>query len=179
MGKHSQMPEAWVAVNQSVLACALHHCKEVTLDIDATEIVSHKSEASWSYNKNKGFMPMVGHIAEVGQVVAIDFRKGNVPPAQDNLAFIEQCQRSLPKGCTIKRLRIDAAGYQTKIIQHCDEQNIRYAIRAKTSNAMRAQITAMKESDWKPLMNKQGVAIEGEETCRTSFASETMRKHLP
>ena len=169
MGKHSQMPEAWVAVNQSVLACALHHCKEVTLDIDATEIVSHKSEASWSYNKNKGFMPMVGHIAEVGQVVAIDFRKGNVPPAQDNLAFIEQCQRSLPKGCTIKRLRIDAAGYQTKIIQHCDEQNICYAIRAKTSNAMRAQITAMKESDWKPLMNKQGVAIEGEETCRTSF----------
>ena len=74
-----------------------------------------------------------GHIAETGQVVAMDFRQGNVPPAQDNLAFIQQCQQSLPKGCSLKALRIDAAGYQTKIIEYCDEQGIEYAIRAKTS----------------------------------------------
>ena len=61
-------------------------------------------------------MPMIGHIAEIGQIAAVDFRLGNVPPAKDNLAFIQQCQQSLPESCTVKALRIDAAGYQTKII---------------------------------------------------------------
>ncbi len=112
---------------------------------------------------------MVGHIAETGQVVAVDFRQGNVPPAQDNLAFIKQCQQSLPSGCTLKALRIDAAGYQTKIIQYCDEEGIEYAIRAKTSATMRAQIAALSDSNWQPLLDKQGKAINGQQTYRTSF----------
>ena len=112
MGSQPQIQEAWVKVNKAVLQSALHRCKKVTLDIDATEIVAHKADAQWTYNKNKGFMPMVGHIAETGQVVAVDFRQGNVPPAKDNLAFIKQCQQALPEGCALNALRIDAAGYQ-------------------------------------------------------------------
>ncbi len=109
IGNHPQIQEAWVNVNQSLLQSALHCRKKVTLDIDATEIVANKANAKWTYNKNKGFMPMVGHIAETGQVVAVDFRQGNVPPAQDNLAFIQQCRQSLPKGCALNALRIDQA----------------------------------------------------------------------
>jgi len=41
-------------------------------------------------------MPMVGHIAETGQVVACDFRVGNAAPARENFEFIQQCERSLP-----------------------------------------------------------------------------------
>lgn len=169
MGGQGQIQEAWVKVNKTLLQSALHCCKKVTLDIDATEIVAHKAQAQWTYNKNKGFMPMVGHIAETGQVVAVDFRQGNIPPAQDNLAFIRQCQQSLPQGCTINALRIDAAGYQTKIIEYCDEQGIEYAIRAKTSAAMRAQIEAARDSDWQPLLDQQGEIVSGQDTYRTSF----------
>jgi hypothetical protein len=169
IGNQPQIQDAWVKVNQAVLQSALRRCKKVTLDIDATEIVAHKADAKWTYNKNKGFMPMVGHIAETGQVVAVDFRQGNVPPAQDNLAFIQQCQQSLPESCALKALRIDSAGYQIKIIQYCDEQDIEYAIRAKTSAAMRAQIEAASASDWLPLLNKQGEAVGGQDTYRTSF----------
>ena len=169
MGNQPQIQEAWVKVNKALLQSALHRCKKVTLDIDATEIVAHKAEAQWTYNKNKGFMPMVGRIAETGQIVAVDFRKGNVPPAQNNLAFIQQCQQSLPEGCVLNALRIDAAGYQTKIIQYCDEQGIDYAIRAKTSAAMRAQIEAASDSDWLPLLDKQDETIDGQDTYRTSF----------
>jgi len=57
-----------------VLKAALHNRKEVTLDIDATEIITNKTSASFTYNSNKGFMPMVGHIAETGQIVSCDFR---------------------------------------------------------------------------------------------------------
>ncbi|WP_419621375.1 hypothetical protein, partial [Thiolapillus sp.] len=40
---------------------------------------------------------------------------------------------------------IDAAGYQTKIIGYCDKEGIAYAIRAKLSATMRAQIEAISE----------------------------------
>jgi hypothetical protein len=36
----------------------------------------------------KGYMPMVGHIAQTGQIVATDFRAGNVSPNTDNFGFI-------------------------------------------------------------------------------------------
>jgi len=168
MGSQSPIRDAWVKVNQSLLQSALHRRKKVTLDIDATEIVAHKADAQWTYKKNRGFMPMVGHIAETGQVAAVDFRRGNVPPAHDNLAFIHQCQASLPEGCVLGALRIDAAGYQTKIIEFCDDEGIAYAIRAKTSAAMRAQIEAASETDWQPLLDKQGQVVSGQATYRTS-----------
>ena len=98
VGNNPKISAAWVAVNQAVLHSALHHCQQVTLDIDATEVVSNKVSADWTYKQNKGFMPMVGHIAQTGQIVAVDFRRGNVPPNKDNLAFIKQCQQSLPAG---------------------------------------------------------------------------------
>ena len=117
--RKSMLPSGWhcVKVNKAVLKAALHRCKKVTLDIDATEIVAHKVQTQWTDNKRKGFMPMVGHVAETGHIVDVDFRQGNVPPAKDNLAFIKQCQQSLPEGCAVSALRIDAAGYQTKIIE--------------------------------------------------------------
>ena len=152
MGAQPQIRDTWVKVNQALLQSALHRCKQVTLDIDATEIVAHKADVAWTYNKNKGFMPMVGHIAETGQVAAVDFRQGNVPPAQDNLGFIQQCRQSLPAGCTVKALRIGAAGYQTGIIKYCDKKGIGYAIRAKSSAALREQVLlALKEFESPPI----------------------------
>ena len=62
MGNQPQIQDAWVKVNKALLQSALHRCKKVTLDIDVTEIVAHKAETQWTYNKNKGFMPMVGGI---------------------------------------------------------------------------------------------------------------------
>jgi len=169
IGKQKQIQDNWVQINKILLNAALHRCKQITLDIDATEIISHKANAQWTYKKNKGFMPMVGHIAQTGQVVAVDFRQGNVPPSKDNLSFIKQCQASLPKGCSLNALRIDAAGYQSKIIQYCDEQNIEYAIRAKTSRNLREQIKAIKASDWQPMVSKNGEIIKGQDTYRTPF----------
>lgn len=169
MGGQPQIQDAWVKVNKVLLQSALHHCKKVMLDIDVTEIVTDKADAEWTFNKNQCFMPMVGHIAESGQVVTVDFRQGNVPPALDNLAFIKQCQQSLPEACVLKALRIDATGYQIKIIEYCDEQGIECANRPKSSVAMRAQREAASNSDWQPLLDKQGEVIDGQHTYRTSF----------
>ena len=166
-GNDDQGMKALSSVNKRVLKTALHRCKGITLDIDATEIISHKADAQWTYKKNQGYMPMVGHIAEVGMVVACDFRSGNVSPAKENLEFIQQCQSALPRDCYIKSLRIDAAGYQTKIIQYCEEQAIHYAIRAKMSAGIKEHIEACEENGWQPLIHKNGEASQTQSTCRT------------
>lgn len=168
MGADQNNTSAWVEVNKSVLKSALHKRKGITLDIDATEIISNKAAAKWTYKKNKGFMPMVGHIAETGQVLTCDFREGNASPSKENLEFIQQCLGSLPKDCFIQSLRIDAAGYQTKIIQYCDENKIHYAIRAKLNAGIKEQLESLSESDWQPFVDKKGKAIEDQETYRTS-----------
>ncbi len=176
IGHDEQSQAAWVNVNQAVLQSALHRCKAVTLDIDATEVISNKACAQWTYKKNKGFMPMVGHIAETGQIVATDFREGNASPARENLEFIKQCQQSLPEGCRIHKLRIDAAGYQTKIIKYCDDEDILYAIRAKTSAAIREEIESLSDSNWQPQLDKQGHLVEGEATYRTTHCIGAYKK---
>jgi len=167
IGSDEDSQSAWVHVNQAVLQSALHHCKAVTLDIDATEVIADKTSAQWTYKKNKGFMPMVGHIAETGQIVATDFRPGNASPARENLEFIKQCQDSMPQGSHIRALRIDAAGYQTKIIKYCDKENIDYAIRAKLSAALKEEIAGLKDSDWQPHLDKEGKEVEGQAIYRT------------
>ena len=168
LGKNKDSFLALGEVNKSILKSALHNCKGVTLDIDATEIVAAKSEAKWTYNKNQGYMPMVGHIAETGQVVACDFRDGNTAPAKENLEFIEKCQQSLPENCYVRSLRIDSAGYQTKIIQYCDEKAIHYAVRAKMSATLKEHINTLKQGDWKPFTSKEGTGIGHQETYRTT-----------
>ena len=169
MGSDPQSFLSWVEVNKVVLKSALHNCRGVTLDVDATEIISSKTGAQYTYNKNKGFMPMVGHISETGQIVACDFRAGNASPARENFEFIQQCEQSLPEECFVKALRIDAAGYQAKIIKHCDDNDIKYAIRAKTSASMRSMIDSRTEEEWQSFTDKIGQPIEDESLCRMVF----------
>jgi hypothetical protein len=76
-----------------------------TLDIDATQIVAEKRSAKWTYNSEKGYMPMVGHLPELGLVVAHEFREGNVAPQTGNLEFLQACDAAMPKGKNTRRLR--------------------------------------------------------------------------
>ena len=75
-------------------------------------ILTDKAGAKWTRFKQRGFVLMVGTIAETGQVIAVELRHGNVAPNFDNLGFIKTCQALLPSGVILTRVRIDAAGYQ-------------------------------------------------------------------
>lgn len=166
-GSDDKTFEFLTELNKVFLQTALHNKKAITLDIDATEIISGKKEAKWTYKKNQGYMPIVGHIAEIGQVVASEFRDGNTSPAKQNLEFIWQCEAGLPDNCMVKFLRIDAAGYQTNIIKYCDEKQIGYAIRAKLNSTIKHEINSLDESAWTPMLNKYGEEIRKQQTYRT------------
>ena len=104
--------------------------KVYTLDIDATAILGQKKEAEMTYKGFKGYMPMVGHLAENGLVIYAEFRQGNVAPAARNLQFIKQCEKQMLKGNRIGYIRADAASYQAEIFNYCEERGIKYAIGA-------------------------------------------------
>ena len=169
IGKDPSSKKSFVAVNQQLLQAGLHHCKSVTLDIDASEIIANKTGAKWTYKKNKGYMPMFGHIAETGQIVGCDFREGNASPARDNFEFIQECESNLPADVSITAFRADAASYQVKVIQHCEEKKIKYAIRAKSSPKMKREIEVLTEDDWQPMLDKQGQPVDGQSTCRIPY----------
>jgi len=162
--------DAVTEINKPLISTALHHRKAITLDIDATLSASKNKQAQWTYKKCKGYMPMVGHIAETGQVLNTDFRAGNVAPAKENLEFIHQCESALPKGITMSKLRIDAAGYQVAIIDECIERGIQFAIRAKMNKTLKSLIE--KQEEWVPFIDREGNEVIDESTCRLIHSME-------
>ena len=127
--------------------------KGYTLDIDATGILAEKELAKMTYKGFKGYMPIVGHIAENGLVLGDEFREGNVPPAARNLEFIKYCERQMPRGKMVKALRSDSAAYQADIINHCDVNDIKFAIGADLDEAVLGDIRAIPKEDWVPYKN--------------------------
>lgn len=73
-------------VQSNLISMALNNEKQTdyTLDIDATQIISHKDSATYTYKGEKGYMPMIGHIAENGLVIGDNFRSDNIAPASEN-----------------------------------------------------------------------------------------------
>ncbi|CAC9515002.1 hypothetical protein [uncultured Gammaproteobacteria bacterium] len=61
LDKDNQGIKALQKVNKTVLKATLNHCKNITLDIDASEVIANKANAQWTYKKHKGYMPMIGH----------------------------------------------------------------------------------------------------------------------
>lgn len=139
-------------VNQGLLKRAMKYdgIEGYTLDIDATGIEAAKRSAKITYKGFKGYMPMVGHLAENGLIVGDDFRDGNVAPAARNLEFLIYCQRQMPKGKKIKAFRADSASYQADIINHCDKWGIDYAIGADLDEAVLRAIYSIAETSWSP-----------------------------
>lgn len=156
------------SINRTVLGAALEMLgyQQVTLDIDATAILANKSGTKWTYYGERGYMPIVGTLAQSGQVVAVDFRAGNVPPSADNLAFIKLCLQQLPEGIKLKSVRIDAAGYQRNIIEYLDNKGIEFVIRARLDSTVKELIASTDESQWQPLEQRDGSPSQQEWTVR-------------
>jgi len=144
------------SINKELCRIALKDIKHITLDIDASEIIGNKKEAKKTYKFNQGYMPMVGHIAEINHVIETDFREGNIAPKTENLEFIKKCVSNLPKGVKLKNLRIDCAGYQKSIIKYCDEEEIHFAIRAIKSKSLTSYINNLDQSEWGPVIKSDG-----------------------
>jgi len=127
--------------------------KGYTLDIDATGIEAEKESAKMTYKGYRGYMPMVGHLAENALIVGDEFREGNDSPGSRNLEFVRYCERQLPKGKRIKALRADSAAYQAKVINYCQGRGIEFAIGGDLDAAVKGVIGGMREEEWHAYQN--------------------------
>ena len=123
--------------------------REYTLDADATEILGEKAEALFTYNGDKGYMPMVGYLYERGICIYDEFREGNVAPASGQKAFYLECKRRMPKGKRIGHYRADSASYQAELLNQLEEDGVKYAITADQDQAVKKVIALMDPKGWK------------------------------
>jgi hypothetical protein len=123
---------------------------EYTLDMDATQIVAEKEEAQVTYKGERGYMPMVGHLAENGLEVGDEFRAGNESPGSGNLEFIWYCASQMPEGKRIAHVRSDSAAYQAAVFNWCEANGVEFAIGADLDCAVQSTIAAIPEGDWRP-----------------------------
>lgn len=138
-------------VNRTLLQNGLRDdtVDEYTLDIDATAIEAKKESARFTYKGFKGYMPMVGHLAENGFVVFDEFREGNDSPGARTLEFVKKCRSRMPKGKRIASLRSDSAAYQAGIINHCESEGITFAMGADLDSSVREAIDSIPADQWR------------------------------
>ena len=111
-----------VCVNKDLLSF-VQHCRgreAATLDMDATLIETHKSEALSCYKGYRAYQPLNTWWAEQGLVVHSEFRDGNVPAGYEQLRVFQEALECLPRGIEQVRLRSDTAGYQHDLLEYCD-----------------------------------------------------------
>jgi hypothetical protein len=142
-------------VKRRVMKRMLKHEKRkgYTLDIDATGIEAEKESAKMTYKGYRGYMPMVGHLAENGLIVGDEFREGNESPGSRNLDFLKYCESQMPEGKKIKAFRADSAAYQAGVINHCQGKGMKFAIGGDLDAAVKGVIKSMGEEAWRPYQN--------------------------
>jgi hypothetical protein len=130
---------------------------EVTIENDATAVFSQKDAALGTYKGGTGYMPVIGTVAELGLVIADEFRDGNVPPSFEVLNFFRRCQSALPSTVKKVKTRLDGAYYQHDLMAHFDFWNIDYTITAMKSEGIMRFVEALQDKDWKTLRSKDGI----------------------
>ena len=123
--------------------------KEYTLDADATEIIGEKADALFTYNGNKGYMPVAGFLYEAPVCLYDEFREGNVSPQSGQKEFYLECKKRMPVGKRIGNYRADSASYQAGLFNQLEEDGVKYGITADQDKAVKALIGLIKEGEWK------------------------------
>jgi hypothetical protein len=122
---------------------------EYTLDADATGILGEKADAFFTYNGDKGYMPMVGYLYETPICICDEFREGHVAPAFGQKVFYLECKRRMPAGKVIRYYRADSASYQAELFNQLEEDGVKYAITADQDKAVKKVIGLIDPKEWK------------------------------
>jgi hypothetical protein len=120
-----------------------------TLDADATEIVGEKAEAQFTYKGNKGYMPMLGFLYEIGVCLYDEFREGNVAPASGQKEFYLECKKRIPEGKRIGYYRADSASYQAELFNQLEDDGVKYAITVDQDKAVKGVMGSIRAKQWK------------------------------
>jgi hypothetical protein len=133
--------------------------EEYTLDADGTEIIGEKADAFFTYNGNKGFMPMLGFLYENPVCLYDEFREGNIAPVYGQKAFYLECKKRMPLGKRIGIYRSDSASYQADLFNQLEAEGVKYAITVDQDKAVKSLIALLRAEEWKEQVRGCGYEI--------------------
>ena len=140
----------------------------LTIDIDATIIPSGKRECLATYRSangmvpfEKGYQPLMGYSPELGMILHVEMRDGNVPAGTGNCRFLDEILHMLPGEVASVAVRMDSAGYQHEVIRYCNDPSVRdealgrfgtigLVVGANLCASSLASITSTDKDDWQP-----------------------------
>jgi hypothetical protein len=136
------------------------------LDTDATIIESEKQGAKWTYQKTKGYQPLLGFLHSVtrqakdtgGLVIADEFREGNEPAGSKAVAFLQRCAGKVPNGKKLQAVRADSAWYQATVFNWCDDNRVRLVVGGDLDAAVRETISNLDAVDWEAYEGDREIA---------------------
>lgn len=157
-----------VHVNKDLLSF-VQRCRRqsvATLDMDATLVQTHKSEALYCYKGFSAYQPLNTWWAEQHLVVHSEFRDGNVPAGYEQLRVFKQALECLPSDIEKVQLRSDTAGYQHDLLRYCEcgENSrfgrIEFAVGCPVVKSFKRAVEQVCEDDWQPMyLEKDGQKI--------------------
>lgn len=158
----AEINQAWVH-----RVARLSPCTRATLDHDATIVESHKREAQPHYKGGRGYQPVVVYWAEQDQVLADEFRDGNVPAGMDNLRLIRRAFASLPATVLELYFRADSACYDERVLKWLADPErpggprgkIGFTISADMTPELRAVCAAVRPASWQLLEERAGETV--------------------
>jgi hypothetical protein len=133
--------------------------EELTLDVDASIIEADKREAQWTYQKVKGYQPLIGYVGEA--CVHHEFRAGNESPGAGAVAFLKGCEKQLPAGKKIY-LRSDSAFYQAAVFNHCEGEGHSFTVTVDQDSAVKGVIAQIPEQKWQVFKTREGLSTDRE-----------------
>lgn len=149
--------------------------KRVTFDADATFIAADKQGVSdYCYKKFKSLSMLLGFIAETGSCIYQELGKGSKSPALNlDKQLYSVYSYLISNNIGLENYRSDSAGYQSDIINFCNNNNINFFIRAKNRSIDYSDV-----ENWEALRDKYGSIIDDmeiSETIHTMDKTEAFR----
>jgi hypothetical protein len=122
-----------------------------TIDLDSSvyeQCSTRKEGSARAYNGEIGYQPLLAFWAEEGELLATHLLAGNRHPASKAVWFLRDVLKQVPAALQ-RQLRADSAFYTWDFIAELERQQITYAITADLSQALKAQIEAIPERQWR------------------------------
>ena len=145
------------------------HLARVTVDVDGTVLRTgaHVGGAERGYNphhpKDRSYYPLTAHIAELGQILRVWNRPGNVNDSHGADGFLRVIVRELRErfGARLEiDLRMDGAFFVPKVLAFFDEERVEYAIKVPLWQWLGLRERIRAKHVWLPVTRE----IEGFET---------------
>lgn len=137
--------------------------KQLTVDLDATLVISHseKEGAAGNYKGGYGFHPLLAYGDESREALAGMLRPGSAGAntATDQIAVAEAALEQIPRQHIDKidiLLRVDSAGASHELVNWCRAGGIRFSVGFCITESVRAAITDLPEHAWVGALEQDG-----------------------